>query len=65
MERRDITVQSSLLDLFHHYASGCFFHSQDIDPSNPERLTLAGVIRFYDILCIDVETVSTDSNGDM
>ena len=33
------------------------------DPSNPERLTLAGVIRFYDLLRVDVETAGILLNG--
>ncbi|KAK8799766.1 hypothetical protein WA588_002590, partial [Blastocystis sp. NMH] len=45
-QTRDLSANSSLLDVFRHYAN----------PSNPERLTLTGVIRFYDLLRIDVET---------
>lgn len=55
-QTRDLSANSSLLDVFRHYASGLLLWYSE-DPSNPERLTLTGVIRFYDLLRIDVETV--------
>ena len=45
-------------DLFHSFASSCWNLFFQVDPNNPDRLTLEGVVCLFDSIGIDVESVT-------
>lgn len=59
-----VNAQSRLLDIFREYASNapCFVLII-VDPNNKDRLTLEGVVCFFEQLQVDVETVIYKLHG--
>lgn len=53
-----VSAQSRLLDIFREYASNASrIVLIVVDPKNKDRLTLEGIVCFFEQLQVDVETV--------